>query len=239
MRRYTAGSAVALRYIARDLGGNPIATSVACVVTNPDGEEVPVDVTTDALGVYDATVSGADTAAAQGPWDFAWRASGVVEQVKEGQFYVAPLGAELPPLAAFEKLSAKIGYVPEDSERDRAEALLDEASELIRDVAGKTWTEANGELQEVPYRVRSICVAAAFRAFDNPEGLTQRSIGDSSKSYDRTGREGGEIVYLTDAEEKAIRKAAGGSTGGMVSVTLVSPYSGDPLLSGWEAVVAE
>jgi len=129
-----------------------------------------------------------------------------------------------PPLASLERLGKKIGYTPTEGEADRAESLLAEASELIRDVAGKTWLDV-GEtaVVDVPHRVQNICVAAAYRAFTNPEGLTQRSLGDSSKSYDRTGREGGEDVYLTDDEQRSVRKAAAGSS--FASVTLVSPYS--------------
>jgi len=130
---------------------------------------------------------------------------------------------DLPPLAPFSALVRKLGYTPDGAEADRAEHLLAEASELIRDVAGKDYVTEDGILDVVPRRVAKICVAAAFRAFNNPEGLTQRSIGDSSKSYDRTNREGGEDVYLTEAEERSIRRAAGSSS--MASVTLVTPYN--------------
>lgn len=134
--------------------------------------------------------------------------------------------ADRPPLASADKLGKKLGYTPAGAEGDRAASLLAEASELIRDVAGKTWlNDAGTAVVDVPPRVENICVAAAFRSFGNPEGLTQRSIGDGSKSYDRTGREGGEDVYLTEAEEKSVRKAAAGSS--FASVTMVSPYSGD------------
>jgi hypothetical protein len=130
---------------------------------------------------------------------------------------------DLPSLATLAMLTRKLGYTPTGAEADRAEHLLAEASELIRDVAGKTFTTAQGVLDTVPRRVSMICVAAAFRAFNNPEALSQRSIGDSSKSYDRTSREGGEDVYLTDEEEKSIRRASANSS--MASVTLVTPYN--------------
>jgi hypothetical protein len=137
--------------------------------------------------------------------------------------------ADLPPLATAAQLAVRLGYgeagFPTEAETDRAEALLVEASELIRDEAGKTWVDGGGQLDGVPSRVEKICLAAASRAFTNPEALTQRTIADSSKSFDRSGREGGEDVYLTDAEERAVRKAAGGSS--FRAVTLESPYSGD------------
>lgn len=133
--------------------------------------------------------------------------------------------SDRPTLVPFGYLTEKIGYIPTDAEADRARALLVDASELIRDVAGLTWlNEAEDDVVGVPHRVQVICREAAYRAFDNPTGLSQRSIGDSSRSYDRSGREGGEAVYLTTDEERAVRKAATGSS--LVVVTLESPYTG-------------
>jgi hypothetical protein len=146
---------------------------------------------------------------------------------------------DLPPLADLAALCRKIGCTPDDlptEERERGQHLLEEASELIRDVAGTDYVNADATLAAVPRRVRMICVAAAFRAFGNPEGLSQRSIGDSSKSYDRTGREGGEDVYLTAAEKDSIKSSTGG---GMISVTLVTPYNTGTELDPWDAVTAE
>lgn len=136
----------------------------------------------------------------------------------------------VPALAGIARFSRKLGYTPTGAESERAEHLLDEASELIRDVAGQTWLNDDGTLGAVPRRIANICVAAAFRAFGNPEGLSQRSLGDSSKSYDRTGREGGEDVYLTAAEERDIRRSNGGS---MISVTLVTPYDVETVEDVW------
>lgn len=130
---------------------------------------------------------------------------------------------EVTALATLAQLARKLGYLPEGDEGERAEFLLGEASELIRDVAGKTWLDDDGLLDAVPSRIVKICVAVAFRAFNNPEALTQKSIGDMAKAYDRTRLQGGEAVYLTDVEEKAVRKAAQAST--FTSVALVSPWS--------------
>jgi hypothetical protein len=138
--------------------------------------------------------------------------------------------ADLPPLASAAQLAVRLGYAdgefPTEAETDRAEALLIDASELIRDEADENWVNgAETALEGVPRRVEKICLAVAYRAFVNPEALTQKSIGDSNKSYDRARVHGGEAVYLTEAEAKAVRKAAGSSS--FVSVTMVSPWSGD------------
>lgn len=132
--------------------------------------------------------------------------------------------ADLPPLASPEQLADRLGYTPDGDEAVRAEALLVDASELIRDEAEEDWVDANDELKDVPRRVEKVCLAVAYRAFTNPEALTQRSIGDSSKAYDRTRREGGEAVYLTEVEKDAIHKAAAKSS--FTAVTMVSPWSG-------------
>ncbi|MDQ8045255.1 MAG: hypothetical protein REI11_11675 [Patulibacter sp.] len=137
-----------------------------------------------------------------------------------------PYEDDLPPLATRERLGRLLGYgdagFPTTEEQDRADELLAAVSEEIRDVAGITWTDDDGELTGVPPKVQSICAAAAARAFGNPEGLTQRTIGDSTKGWDRTAREGGEVVFLTEREERQVRRAAGNTS--MVSVTTVSAY---------------
>lgn len=233
MRRYELGGAVPLRYEVRNADGELAAATVALTVTSPTGVASPLAVTATSLGIYDAVATGSE----YGPWRYRWVASGALSDIDTGQFYVADAERDLPPLCSFERLARKLGYTPVDGERDRAEGLLVEASGLIRDVAEKTWTDAvTGALAGVPVRVADICRAAALRAFGNPEALSQRSIGDSSKSYDRTGREGGEDVYLTDVEETAIRKAAAASS--FIAVTLVSPYNGTYLDDDGELVWA-
>jgi hypothetical protein len=232
MRRYDLGDPVSLRRGVYDLDGALTDTaSVTLTVTKPSGQTYVATVLHTSTGIYDTTVPAAEIDEL-GPYRARWTLAGAISDVSDVEFYVSEDDDEdaLPPLASVEHLGRKLGYVPEESERDRAETLLDEASELIRDKAGKTWVTDEGALESVPRRVRLICVASAYRAFTNPEGLTQRSIGDSSKSYDRTSREGGEAVYLTDDEIRSIRKAAG--TSSLVAVTLESPYTGT-LLDPW------
>lgn len=140
--------------------------------------------------------------------------------------------ADRPTLATLAKLIEKIGYTPAGAESTRANDCLVEASELIRDAAGVTWLSGDGlSVTGVPPRVERICLAAAYRGFDNARALSQRSVGDSSQSWDRQGVEGGAAVYLTPTEEAAVKKAAG--TGSLATLTSVSPYSGDwPVDSG-------
>lgn len=139
--------------------------------------------------------------------------------------------ADRPSLASLAALIKKIGYTPTGDESTRAQDCLNEASELIRDEAETTWlNDAGTALVGVPAAIERICIAVAFRAFDNARALSQRSLGDDSKSWDRAGREGGEAAYLTSDEKRRVRKAAAGSA--FTAVTLVSPYSGDTGLTG-------
>lgn len=239
MQRYDPGDTAELRREVKDPDGVLTDTTVVFEYLTP-GATVwsGASVSHNGVGIYDAVI----TELIDGLYKYRWTTSGAVADVLTGRFYVADEGDELPPLAPFDRLANKLGATVDDFddvEFDRGCYLLDEASEMIRDVAGKTWVdEDTGALTEVPRRVARICVAAAARAFNNPEGLAQRTIGDSSKSYDRTGREGGEVVYLTDAEKADIVKAAGGGVG-FQSVTLTSPYSGEAELDTWELVTAE
>lgn len=236
MRRYDPGDPIALRYTALDDDQQPVAVTGTLLLTKPDGTTYAGVPQSGGTGILDVTIPAAQ-ATQLGRYGFEWDVTGGVDDVETGRFYVGTADDEVPPLASFELLTRKLGYVPEDTEADRAEQVLDDASELIRDVAGKTWLAANSNaLDAVPRRVTRICVESAYRAFVNPEALSQRTIGDSSKAYDRAGREGGEAVYLTEAEEKAVRKAAGG--GSFVAVTLTSPYSAD-YVDPWAAVTAE
>jgi hypothetical protein len=119
------------------------------------------------------------------------------------------------PLATIEELDAR---VPQDVlNDDKAMADLEDASALVRDEGDPEWT-----VQDVPDRVRQIVLAVARRSLSNPDGYSQTSVGDVSVSYSRTGMEG--AIYLTRAEHRAVKRAAGRLAG---SVTLVSPWNGE------------
>ncbi len=236
MRQYQLGDTVDLRHEIRDADDALVDATAVLTLTDPDGDDSAPGVTSAGTGLRDASFAVDQ----YGPYTFVWTVTGAVNDVARGQFYVADDDDELPPLVSFAKLVAKLGYTPEDEERDRAESILGEASSMIRDVASKTWTnESTNALLPVPFRVRQIALSVVYRAFTNPEGLVQRTIGDSSKSFDRAKREGGEAVYLTAAEEKAILKAAGVTGNGMVVVTQISPYDASALLDPWAEVTAE
>lgn len=115
----------------------------------------------------------------------------------------------MEPLASVADLEIRLGRTFEEAEVPRVQALLEDASELVRDVAGgKTWVDPDtGLLLAVPGAVRWVVLRAAERAVRNPEGYSAESAGDYS--FQRTGVQPG--IYLTEGEEKAIRRALGKS----------------------------
>ena len=127
----------------------------------------------------------------------------------------------LPPLASVASLGLRLGATLAGSDAERASAVLDDASALIRAEAGQNWVDESEELADVPAIVESIALAVAYRAFRNPEGVSQTSLGDASVSYDRGGGQAG--VYLTRDERRAVRRAAG--TTAIGAIELVSPWA--------------
>lgn len=148
----------------------------------------------------------------------------------------------LPPLATLEALSERLGIDLDVETPDgaRAASALDDASALVRAESGREWLAENGDLEGVPDIIQSVTLAVAYRAFRNPDGTTQTSIGDVSVSFTREGVAG--AIFLTKAEARAVRKAAGRSS--LTSIVLESaqplsaadpyyaPAQGDPIPLG-------
>jgi hypothetical protein len=229
MRRYDFGDPVPLRYTATDPDtGAPVGISGSLTLTKTDGTTYAGVTSSGGTGILDVIIPPAEVAVV-GRYAYVWDITGGIADTSDGYFYVGAVDDEVPPLGSFAMLARKLGAAADDfdeTERDRAEYLLDEASELIRDIAGKTWlVTGTNALDAVPRRIARICVASAARAFDNPHALSQRTTGDRTTSYDRSGLQGGEAVYLTEQEEIDVRRF--GTRSSFRSVTLVSPYSAD------------
>lgn len=118
----------------------------------------------------------------------------------------------LPPLADVSALEALLGQTLAGADLSRASAVLDAASALIRSEAGDDFTGG------VPAIVEQVCLWASMRAFRNPDGVAQSSVGDVSVSY-RSNEDSG-AVFLTRDERRQVRKAAGSP--GVVSVPMVT-----------------
>ena len=120
-------------------------------------------------------------------------------------------------LVDIERLESLVGTLSGDA-AVRANELLTQASNMVREFGLSSWTSAN-----VPPRAADIALQATYRVYTNPDGAAQKSVGDVSVSYSRAGLQGS-AVYLTKDEKRALRRLAGRGTS---TVTLVSPYSGD------------
>lgn len=124
-------------------------------------------------------------------------------------------------LATIADFEARLGLNLAAADVARAEAALEDASDLVLDEGDPDWTSAT-----VPRRARQIVLSVALRVWRNPDGLSQSSVGDVSVSYSRTGVQG--AIYLTKAEQRAVRKAAGRS---FRAAQYQDPYP--PLPSNW------
>lgn len=108
-------------------------------------------------------------------------------------------------LATVMDVEQRLGRVFANPELGRVVALLEDASELVRLEAGRTWVDADGVPLPVPGAVRAVVLRMVDRAIRNPDGFSAESDGDYS--YQRTQVEPG--VYLTDAERAILRRATG------------------------------
>lgn len=96
----------------------------------------------------------------------------------------------LPALADAQALKVWLGLSTIDL--DRADAVLEAASAIVRDVAGDDYTD------EVPAKVAAITVQVAARMWENPGGLESETAGQWTGRYSRE--------WITQAEEQTLAK---------------------------------
>lgn len=109
-------------------------------------------------------------------------------------------------LAAVQDVESRLGRSLAEGETGRVVALLEDASALVCDVAGRDWIDPDtGHLTTVPGTIRAVVLRMVERAIRNPHGFSAEAAGDYS--YQRTNVEPG--IYMTKAEEAIIRRAVG------------------------------
>jgi hypothetical protein len=91
----------------------------------------------------------------------------------------------LVPLATVEMMETRLGKpIEAGAERDRAEALISDASTLVRHEAGRTWVDAEGDLVvDVPDVAVMTAISAAIRAWYNPSQIESAQLGAVSIRY--------------------------------------------------------
>lgn len=120
-------------------------------------------------------------------------------------------------LATLAEFEARYGQTLSGTDETRAEALLEDASVLVRDVADESdWDDTTA-----PARAVQIVLAVALRAYNNPDGLINERVGDASWGWWHGTQPG---VYLTKDEADALRRLGDTS---MRVVTNVTPYNDD------------
>lgn len=108
----------------------------------------------------------------------------------------------MQPLANLSQLQNRIpGGIPSE-ELPRAEAALEDASALVRDVTNETWHD-----QPVPQSVVMVVCAVARRVLHNPYGMQSETMGGYTWRNETAG------VYLTNEERAVVLRAAGKSDG--------------------------
>lgn len=123
----------------------------------------------------------------------------------------------LPALASADDLVRRLSREFNDVELERAEAVLEDVSEFVREESRRDWLKRDADaviiepyVNDAPRIVRTIALRVAERAIRNPEGLSSESTGDYS--YQRNGATGEGGIYLTERELKILLRA-GGNTG--------------------------
>ena len=123
----------------------------------------------------------------------------------------------LPSLAAVEDLAARLPGGIAAADEDRAQAVLDDVSALVRAEAETDWVDDQDALDGVPDVVVTVTLAAARRAWLNPDGKVSETIG----SYSYRAADGATTgVYLTEEEKRLVRRAGGVVAAAVANVEL-------------------
>lgn len=117
----------------------------------------------------------------------------------------------LPPLANSQDIVARAPELMATIDFQQAEALLEDASAIVRAFADCEWVnDDRDELEDVPDGIPGITALMVIRALRVPEGVTQEQIGNYSVSYSPYASD---RLYLTRTDKAFIRKVSSGSSG--------------------------
>jgi hypothetical protein len=103
-------------------------------------------------------------------------------------------------LITIDQLLARPGF--DDIDSGQGEALIVDASALVRDVAQGLLDDV--EAPDAPPAVVAVIVNMIRRGWQNPRGLTQENLGDYGYSV---GGNAVATLYLTAREKRIVRRA--------------------------------
>lgn len=133
-----------------------------------------------------------------------------------------------PALASVDDLEQLLGEVVANPVQ--ADARLAQASELVRAYAGIDWLNAEGtDVENVPGAIPGVVAGIVERASRNPDGITQENAGPFGRSF---GSDAASRIYLTDADKRIIRYAAGTGALGVIGTTR-GPIETGTVLDCW------
>lgn len=122
----------------------------------------------------------------------------------------------MEPLASLTDLEDRLGAPVASSLAAQAYARLRDASAIVRAYAGVSWTDDDGNLEDVPDGVVGVVASMVERASRNPDGVTQETAGPFNRSFGSTASD---RLYMTKSERMVVRSAAGRSAIGTLSTT--------------------
>lgn len=131
----------------------------------------------------------------------------------------------LPPLATLPQLEARLGRtLTVQADIDRANALLEDASSLVRFEAGEDWVDPDtGALTAVPDVATTITLAASVRAWFNPAQVQSEQLGAAMVRFGD--------VWLTGAEADRLGRLGDDAT--LHSVELTAGFGWEGTALGW------
>lgn len=135
----------------------------------------------------------------------------------------------LPALATLDDLETRLGQSVDGPDVGQALWLLEFASDRVRARTGRTWTDDDGALLDVPSLATKVTVEMVFRAVTNPEGVTQDTAGPFTLSF---GPEAAQRIYIAREERDDLRSLSARSGLGVISTTRCPVET--PPVNAWE-----
>lgn len=133
----------------------------------------------------------------------------------------------MEPLITVADLETRLGSSLGETESAQAEALIDDASALVRDVAEDDFINDDGAL-DVPPEIVPVVATMVRRSMENPLGRTGETLGDYSWQQQPSGGAGmPATLYPTRREKRIIRRAAKKLSVGTMTLEGYLPHGGN------------
>ena len=123
------------------------------------------------------------------------------------------------PLISLSDFESRYGRSLGGDESIQVTNFIDDASALVREIAG--W--ADDEPSQVPSAIVPTVVGMVRRALDNPHGHESERVGNYQYSGAKT-----EGIFATRDEVRAIRRTAGKLSVGSLNLEGYIPFGSDP-----------